>query len=98
MADLGGHSQVSAQDVAIDDDAAADARSERQQDQIVHVPAGANPFFSKRRSIGVVFKNHFGAEALFDFIPHRVVVEGGQVGSPDYDSFVHQDKSRYAYA
>ena len=47
---------MAVQHSAIADDAAADAGTERQQHQIVHVASGADPLFTQRRGVGVVFE------------------------------------------
>ena len=76
------------QNFSVDDDAAADAGAECEQDEIVDVAARSHPFFAERGGVGVVFENHFGAETLFDFIPHGVVVELRQVGRADDDPLI----------
>src|SRR5450432_1804921 len=54
VADFGRHPQVAAQNLAFDNDAAADTSAQGQQDEIVDVTPSADPFFAQRCCVGVV--------------------------------------------
>ena len=60
--------------------------------------AGAHPFFSDGRGVGVVFQNHLGTEKFFDFVANRVVHEIRQIGGVSDDALVHQNVAGDAHA
>ena len=73
------HSDAAVQYFARANNATADAGTERQQHQIIHVLAGADPFFAQRRSICVVFQYDRRSQAAFDFVPNRKAIKIWQI-------------------
>ena len=90
VAQFARHAQIALQYSAAGNDAAANARAERQQYQIVHVASGAHPFFAQRGGIGIVFQNDVRAEAAFDFGADGEILQAGEVIRVADDAFLQQ--------
>ena len=58
VTEFAGHPNMSVQHFAVGDDAAADTGAECQQNQIMYIPPGADPFLSQSGSVGIIFEEY----------------------------------------
>ena len=98
MPELAGHAIAAAHDAAVENDASADARAERQQHQVVHVTARSEPLLTERRRVGVVLQDDGRAEPLVDFIAQRKAFERWQVRRVLDDAFFQTDEAGNGHA
>src|SRR5262245_9876505 len=77
-------------------DAAADARTERQQYQIVHAAACSHPLLTQSRRVRVVLQDHERAQSAADLVADWNMLQIGQVVRSADDPFLHADESRDA--
>src|SRR4051795_3167834 len=77
VAELARHPVPPALHAAVDDDASADAGSERDHDDVALALCGAEPPLGPRRGVRVVLHDHRQAERDGDGVPKRLVPPGG---------------------
>ena len=63
------------EDLAVKDDAAADAGAEGQEDEVVDLFAGAHPGLAEGGGVGVVLEDDGGAEAAFDIVADGEILQ-----------------------
>jgi hypothetical protein len=96
MAKLTRHTKETVQDFAIGDNASADSRSQRKQNQILNVLSSTHPHLSECSRIRVVLKNDRRSQPLLNFITDRESLETGQVRRSKHESSLNIDETRNA--
>src|SRR3954466_6896166 len=74
-----GHADEPVHDSSFADNSTANAGAQRQQDEVVHIAAGTDPFFAKSRRVRIVLENHGSAEVLLDFVAYGKLIESRQI-------------------
>ena len=94
VTEFAGHAEKTAHQFPVRDNGASDAGSQRQQDEVVNVASGADPFLAHPRGVGIVFENDRRPEPAAHLVPNRKVLERGKIVGIANNTFFKQDESR----
>src|SRR5205807_1398212 len=81
VADLARHSDHAMPQLAMKNETAAHARSQRHHADAIGIAPGAYPFLSNGGAIGVVLKDHRCPQLSLDLRFGRIIVPAWQIGS-----------------
>ena len=98
LADLACAVAVAADELVVDDDAAADAGAEGEADEVFHAPAGAAFPFGEGHAVGVVVDGDGEGDLGFEEGFEGDLVPAGDVGELGDDAFFEVDEAGHADA